>query len=51
VHWFTDATAALIVGAFFLLGVELLLTHQHMRHPCPLLAGDAGPTARGSAAD
>jgi undecaprenyl-diphosphatase len=38
VHWFTDATAALIVGAFFLIGVEALLHRLHARHPCPLLS-------------
>jgi hypothetical protein len=30
-------TAGMVVGAFFLLGVGVLLTHQHLRHPCRLL--------------
>ncbi|HEX8804510.1 MAG TPA: phosphatase PAP2 family protein [Acidimicrobiales bacterium] len=37
VHWFSDVTAGLVVGAFFLLGVEAVLTGQHRRHPCRLL--------------
>jgi undecaprenyl-diphosphatase len=37
VHWFSDVTAGMVVGAFFLLGVDVLLTHQHLRHPCRLL--------------
>jgi undecaprenyl-diphosphatase len=46
VHWFSDVTGGLIVGAFFLLGVEAVLIRQHARHPCPLrgsgCAGDVG---------
>jgi undecaprenyl-diphosphatase len=37
VHWFSDVTAGLVVGVFFLLGVELVLRHQHVRYPCALL--------------
>jgi len=37
VHWFSDVTGGLIVGAFFLLGIEALLIRQHARHPCRLL--------------
>jgi undecaprenyl-diphosphatase len=37
VHWFSDVTGGLIVGAFFLLGVEAVLIRQHARHPCSLL--------------
>ena len=39
VHWFSDVTGGLIVGAFFLLGVEAVLIRQHARHPCHLLGG------------
>src|SRR5919108_724682 len=43
VHWFSDVTAGLIVGSFFLLGVDVLLGRQHTRHPCRLIqpSGDA----------
>lgn len=34
VHWFSDVVAGLVIGAFFLLGVEAVLTRQHARHPC-----------------
>ncbi len=37
VHWFSDVVGGLIVGAFFLLGVDAVLTRQHARHPCHLL--------------
>jgi undecaprenyl-diphosphatase len=37
VHWFSDVTAGLVVGAFFLLGTDVLLRRQHLRHPCRLL--------------
>ena len=37
VHWFSDVTAGLIVGSFFLLGVDVLLGRQHTRHPCGLM--------------
>jgi undecaprenyl-diphosphatase len=33
VHWFSDVVAGLIVGAFFLLGVEWVLGHRHRRDP------------------
>lgn len=39
VHWFSDVTGGLIVGAFFLLGIEALLIRQHARHPCHLVCG------------
>jgi membrane-associated phospholipid phosphatase len=38
VHWFSDVTAGLIVGSFFLLGVDVLLGRQHVRHPCRLMS-------------
>jgi len=34
VHWFSDVIGGLIVGAFFLLGTEWVLTRQHRRDPC-----------------
>jgi undecaprenyl-diphosphatase len=34
VHWFTDVTAGLVVGAFFLLGVETVFRQAHVRYPC-----------------
>ena len=34
VHWVSDVIAGLIVGAFFLRGVEWLLARQHQRRPC-----------------
>lgn len=40
VHWFSDVTGGLVVGAFFLLGVEAVLARQHRRHPCRLLPDD-----------
>jgi undecaprenyl-diphosphatase len=37
VHWFSDVTGGLIVGAFFLLAVEAVLIRQHASHPCRLM--------------
>jgi len=34
VHWFSDVIGGLIVGTFFLLGTEWVLTRQHRRDPC-----------------
>jgi hypothetical protein len=53
VHWFSDVTGGLVFGTFFLLGVEAVLTRQHARHPCGLLAeGDgAQPEATESTAE
>jgi undecaprenyl-diphosphatase len=51
VHWFSDVTGGLVVGAFFLLGVEAVLIHQHARHPCPLGcsgADDSGDAGEGT---
>jgi undecaprenyl-diphosphatase len=36
VHWFTDVTAGLVVGAFFLIGVERVYHWTHDRYPCRL---------------
>jgi undecaprenyl-diphosphatase len=38
VHWFSDVTAGLMVGAFFLLGVETVFQRIHTRYPCRLRA-------------
>lgn len=42
VHWFSDVTAGLVVGTFFLLGVDTVLVRQHRRHPCRFMDRD-GP--------
>jgi undecaprenyl-diphosphatase len=34
VHWFSDVIGGLIVGTFFLLGTEWVLTREHRRDPC-----------------
>jgi undecaprenyl-diphosphatase len=34
VHWFSDAVAGLLLGSFFLLGVEAVLSYAHGRHGC-----------------
>ncbi|HEY3142191.1 MAG TPA: phosphatase PAP2 family protein [Acidimicrobiales bacterium] len=36
VHWFSDVTAGLIVGTFFLLGVDTVFHRVHARYPCRL---------------
>jgi undecaprenyl-diphosphatase len=36
VHWFSDVTGGLIVGAFLLLAIDTLLHKAHDRHPCRL---------------
>jgi undecaprenyl-diphosphatase len=36
VHWFSDVTAGLVVGAFFLLGVETVFHRAHGRLACRL---------------
>lgn len=46
VHWFSDVVGGLIVGAFFLLGVEWALTRQHRRYPCSGLHEDSRPAER-----
>ena len=37
VHWFSDVTAGLLVGTFFLLGVEAVFRQAHSRYPCGLV--------------
>lgn len=39
VHWFSDVVGGLVLGCFFLLGVEAVLNRQHRRRSC--LAGEA----------
>jgi undecaprenyl-diphosphatase len=34
VHWFSDVTAGLVFGSFFLLGIEGVLTEAHRRAGC-----------------
>ena len=34
VHWFSDVVGGLIVGAFFLVGVEWVLVRRHRHDPC-----------------
>lgn len=46
VHWFSDAVAALVFGAVFLLVVERLLDIGHRRHACPTLAASRAATYR-----
>jgi undecaprenyl-diphosphatase len=51
VHWFSDVTAGLIVGTFFLLGVETVLTRQHARYPCGQFSGTSSPAVTGRWSD
>jgi undecaprenyl-diphosphatase len=37
VHWFSDVTGGLVVGTFFLLGVDAVLRRAHGVYPCGLL--------------
>jgi undecaprenyl-diphosphatase len=36
VHWFSDVTGGLVVGAFFLLAVDTVFHRAHQRYPCGL---------------
>lgn len=40
VHWFSDVTGGLVVGAFFLLAVEHVFHRAHSRYPCGLGRSD-----------
>ena len=51
VHWFSDVTAGLIVGTFFLLGVETVLARQHTRYPCGQLSDTSSPAVTGRWSD
>ena len=51
VHWFSDVTAGLIVGTFFLLGVETLLARQHARYPCNEVSGTSSSAVNGRWSD
>ena len=51
VHWFSDVTAGLIVGTFFLLGVETVLVRQHARYPCGQVSGTSSPAVTGRWSD
>jgi undecaprenyl-diphosphatase len=46
VHWFSDVTAGLVVGTFFLLGVDTVLVRAHRRYPCRMLAEQAEQAER-----
>jgi undecaprenyl-diphosphatase len=52
VHWFSDVTGGLVVGAFFLLAVEAVFHRAHVRYPCQLRrpAPEAKPRPQASAA-
>jgi membrane-associated phospholipid phosphatase len=41
VHWFSDVVGGLVVGTFFLLGVDTVLIRAHRRYPCRMLAEQA----------
>ena len=45
VHWFSDVVGGLVVGTFFLLGVDWVLVCTHRRYPCRLLAEARPPPA------
>jgi undecaprenyl-diphosphatase len=47
VHWFSDALAGLLLGSFFLLGVEAVLHAAHSRHGCGLHRAVIEPGVRG----
>jgi membrane-associated phospholipid phosphatase len=40
VHWFSDVSMGMVVGAFFLLGVEAVLEREHKRYPCRFMPCD-----------
>ncbi|HEY8545747.1 MAG TPA: phosphatase PAP2 family protein [Acidimicrobiales bacterium] len=50
VHWFSDVTAGLVVGTFFLLGVETVFRRAHGRYPCGLVPCPDADAAAGAEA-
>lgn len=44
VHWFSDVTGGLVVGAFFLLAVETGFQRAHSRYPCRLCPERLAPS-------
>lgn len=51
VHWFSDVVGSLVVGTFFLFGLEAVLARQHARYPCDLLAPHASSAVTGRWSD
>ena len=45
VHWLTDVVGALLLGALYLVAVEVILGWHHQRRPCPALDVAHGPAA------
>jgi undecaprenyl-diphosphatase len=43
VHWFSDVSMGMVVGSFFLLGVQAVLEREHQRHPCRFMECEPGP--------
>lgn len=41
VHWFSDVIGGLLVGTFFLIGVDTLFKRTHCRYPCRVGCGDS----------
>jgi undecaprenyl-diphosphatase len=50
VHWFSDVIGGLLVGAFFLVGVDTLFERTHCRYPCRVGCSDTDAEAGGDAA-
>ena len=44
VHWFSDVVGSLLLGSFFLLGVEAVLDHAHRVDGCRITGGAAANT-------
>src|SRR5262245_46377893 len=41
VHWFSDVLGGLLVGTFFLIGVDTVFSRTHLRYPCRVGCPDA----------